>query len=298
MGAGYGTRAGVGYNPCAAASSWDLEETHASMSELSDRTARSCPDAVIVTGAGRGIGRAIAIDLGNAGARVLCLSRTENADRTAAEIREKGGRAEGLVLDLADYEGVERTVGHRVAALSLKRWGVVLAAGILGPAGPLAACSLAEWDACHRVNVLGNLGVLRGTLPAMGGSRFGRVVFFAGGGAAYANPAVPAYAAAKTAIVRIAENVHEDLKGQGDFSVVCVAPGAVDTDMLRAVRAAGAVVKTTADISGPVNFVRAFVSSSSCGFSGRFVHVRDEWKQYLDADRVVPPNLWRLRRSE
>ena len=140
MGAGYGTRAGVGYNPCAAASSWDLEETQASMSELSDRTARSCPDAVIVTGAGRGIGRAIAIDLGNAGARVLCLSRTANADRTAAEIREKGGRAEGLVLDLADYAGVERTVGHRVAALSLQRWGVVLAAGILGPAGPLAAC--------------------------------------------------------------------------------------------------------------------------------------------------------------
>ncbi len=268
------------------------------MPEPSDRTARPCPDGIIVTGAGRGIGRAIALDLGNGGARVLCLSRTENAARTAAEIRDHGGQAEGLVLDLADYERVERTVGRRIEALSLEKWGVVLAAGVLGPPGPLTACSLAEWDACHRVNVLGNLGVLRGTLPAMMNARFGRVVFFAGGGAAYANPAVPAYAAAKTAIVRIAENVHEDLKGRGDFSVVCVAPGAVDTDMLRAVRAAGAVVKTTANMSEPVNFVRAFVSSSSCGFSGGFVHVRDDWKQYLDTGHVLPANLWRLRRGE
>ena len=268
------------------------------MSELSDGTARPVPDAVIVTGAGRGIGRAIALDLGTAGAHVLCLSRTENADGTAAEIREKGGRAEGLVFDLAEYQEVERAVRQRVEALSVGRWGVVLAAGILGPAGPLAACSLVEWDACHRVNVLGNLGVLRGTLPAMVDARFGRVVFFAGGGAAYANPAVPAYAAAKTAIVRVAENVHEDLKDLGDFAVVCVAPGAVDTDMLKAVRAAGAVVKTTVDMSEPVHFVRAFVSSSSCGFSGSFVHVRDEWTQYLDAGRVLPASLWRLRRSE
>ena len=148
------------------------------MSELSDGPARPCPEAVIVTGAGRGIGRAIALDLGDAGAHVLCLSRTGNADATAAEIRGKGGRAEGLVLDLTDYEGAERAVGQRVETLSVGRWGVVLAAGILGPAGPLAACSLVEWDACHRVNVLGNLGVLRGVLPAMVDARFGRVVFF------------------------------------------------------------------------------------------------------------------------
>jgi NAD(P)-dependent dehydrogenase (short-subunit alcohol dehydrogenase family) len=268
------------------------------MSTPSARRSRPCPDAVIVTGAGRGIGRAIAIDLGHAGAHVVCVSRTENAADTAAEIRNSGGRAEALVLDLADYDVVEQTVARRVQALSLEKWGVVLAAGVLGPAGPLTACSLVEWDECHRVNVLGNLGVLRGTLPSMVDSRFGRVVFFAGGGAAYANPSFPAYAASKTAIVRIAENVHEDLTGQGDFSVVCIAPGAVDTDMLKAVRAAGVVVKTPADMSEPVNFVRAFLSSSSCSFSGGFVHVRDEWQPYLDSDRVLPSSLWRLRRRE
>ena len=75
----------------------------------------------------------------------MCLSRTENADRTAAEIKEKGGWAEGLVLDLADYEVVERTIARRVEVLSLEKWGVVLAAGVLGPAGPLAVCSLARF---------------------------------------------------------------------------------------------------------------------------------------------------------
>ena len=130
-------------------------------------------------------------------------------------------------------------------------------------------------------------------------NQFGRIVTFAGGGSAYQFPAFPAYSASKTAIVRITENIHEDLKDKGDFSIVCLAPGAVETDMLKEVRLSGAQIKTTVDILEPVDFVKEFIISTSCSLSGRFVHVRDDWKEYLKTDKSLQnDSLWKLRRIE
>ncbi len=81
------------------------------------------------------------------------------------------------------------------------------------------------------------------------------------------------------------ENIHEDLKGRGDFSVVCLAPGAVETDLLRQVRAAGAEVRTTASPHDPVRFVEAFLTSDSRALSGRFIHVCDSWPEFSSPTR-------------
>ncbi len=75
--------------------------------------------------------------------------------------------------------------------------------------------SLLEWEKTLKVNLLGNLAVIKATLPTMEQEHFGRIVMFAGGGAAYANPTFPAYACTKTAIVREVENIAEDLKEKG-----------------------------------------------------------------------------------
>jgi 3-oxoacyl-[acyl-carrier protein] reductase len=159
--------------------------------------------------------------------------------------------------------------------------------------------SLSDWDQTFRANVLGNLAVARAALPAILGNRFGRLVFFAGGGAAYAYPMFPAYAAAKAGLVRAVENLHEDLKDAGDCAVVILAPGAVETDTLAAVRARGGYVRTTVAMEEPVGFVRQFLDARSVGFSGSFVHVRDDWAQYLNAEKELPEkDLWKLRRVE
>jgi 3-oxoacyl-[acyl-carrier protein] reductase len=256
-------------------------------------------DFAVVSGAGRGIGKAVAMDLAARGVPVLCLSRTESALRTVDEIRAKGGQAEALVSNGAEYEATETRVAGWAAGCTARRIAVVLAAGALGPCGPLAASSLKDWDLCYRVNVLGNLAVLHGLLPLLLDRRFGRIVFFAGGGAAYAYPVFPAYAAAKSALVRVVENLHEDLAGQGNFAVVCLAPGAVETDMHRQVRAAGAEVKTLATVDEPVRFVWSFASAERCAFSGCFVHVRDDWQTHLDSDKpLAGPAHWKLRRVE
>lgn len=256
-------------------------------------------DLIIVTGAGRGIGRSIALELGSCGATLLCISRSELVQETAVSLREAGAKAEALQIDLADFEEAGRRVSAWLKGKSYERIGVVLAAGSLGPSGSLVSTSLSDWDQTFRANVLGNLAVARAALPAILGNRFGRLVFFAGGGAAYAYPMFPAYAAAKAGLVRAVENLHEDLKDAGDCAVVILAPGAVETDTLAAVRARGGYVRTTVAMEEPVGFVRQFLDARSVGFSGSFVHVRDDWAQYLNAEKELPEkDLWKLRRVE
>ncbi|MEP6893892.1 MAG: SDR family oxidoreductase [Gaiellaceae bacterium] len=255
-------------------------------------------DAAIVTGGGRGIGKAIAIALADAGAATLCISRSKSCESTRDEIRGRSGVADSLVLDLADYEGAEREVERHVDTAPYRRYCIVLAAATLGPRGPLSKSKVAAWDEAFRVNVLGNLAVVRAALPRMLEAGFGRIVFLSGGGAAYEYPTFPAYAATKTALVRTVENMAVDLRAAGDFSVVCLAPGAVETQLLAEVRAAGAEVRTVGRAEDAARFVTAFCSRPAASLSGRFVHVFDEWERMLEEGSSSEESLWKLRRVE
>ena len=255
-------------------------------------------DAVVVTGAGRGIGRAVALALGARSIPILCVSKTPTAEATRDNIRATGGIADSLIVDLADASAAHAAIRAWISARPYRRLGAVLAAGVLGPRGPLLGSQLTQWNSTFAVNVVGNLAVVEALLDRMLEARTGRIVFLAGGGAAYAYPIFPAYACSKAALVRAAENLHEDLCAAGDFSIVCVAPGAVDTDMLDEVRAAGAEVRTTAPIVEAVGFITAFLRSPSTSLSGRFVHVRDSWGDVLGGISVLGPDHWKLRRVE
>jgi NAD(P)-dependent dehydrogenase (short-subunit alcohol dehydrogenase family) len=208
-----------------------------------------------------------------------------------------GGSAEALMLDLADVGMAEATVAKTVGQLANLRWAGVMAAAELGPTGPLERNDLVVWGRIFAVNVTGNLAVARALLPSMYRSQFGRLVFFSGGGAAYAYPLAPAYACTKVALVRAVENLHEDLKERGNFSVVCLAPGAVETDLLARVRAAGAEVRTNTAVDETVTFVERFLEADGRGLSGRFIHVRDDWAAVLEG-RHLDPDQWMLRRRE
>lgn len=257
------------------------------------------PELVIVTGAGRGIGRSIALAMGNQGAEILCISQSERARQTAECIVADGGVAGWISVDLSDFNGTEASVSEWLSGKSFSRIGLVLAAGTLGPAGPLSGSSLSAWDHVFRTNVLGNLAVAKAALPAMQYGRYGRMIFFAGGGAAYAYPTFPAYAASKAALVRAVENLNEDLKGQGDFAIVILAPGAVETDTLAEVKRNGGYVRTTVPIEEPVEFVKQFLCARQCNFSGCFVHVRDIWQKFLNSDENLhSKDFWMLRRVE
>src|SRR5262249_42046965 len=156
---------------------------------------------------------------------------------------------------------------------------------------------LFDWLRTFQTNLLGNLAVLQALLPRMLEAQFGRIVMFGGGGAAYAYPLFGGYAASKVAVVPVVENLAEELKTKGDFSVACLAPGAIDTDMLDTIRKAGGEVNTPADISEPLRFIEAFLGCSECPFTGRFVHIRDDWQKWLDhPSSKLHPQQWFLRR--
>ena len=257
------------------------------------------PDVAVVTGAGRGLGKAVAVRLAELNIPVLCISKSKKAADTCAEIQGAGGKAESILVDLGDLSAVQSRVSEWAAMHRSKRLAVILAAGTLGLRGGIIDGNLSDWSVSYRVNVLGNLAVIKALLPLMIQERFGRIITIAGGGAAYAYPLFSGYALAKTALVRATENLDSELRGKGDFLTVCLAPGAMETEMLRQVRAAGAEIQTTVPMEEPVKFIEAFVTASSCTFSGRFVHVRDDWKAQLNSSAgLARPDLWLLRRIE
>jgi NAD(P)-dependent dehydrogenase (short-subunit alcohol dehydrogenase family) len=255
-------------------------------------------DAALVTGAGHGIGRAIALHLGRHGAAVACVARTDAGAQTATEIRDAGGSAAGFELDLSDYLRAEAVLTSWAQAARPRRCAVILAAGVLGPQRAGARFDLAAWEETFRVNVLGNLAAVNALLPVMLPARFGRIVFFSGGGAALPFPTFPAYAATKTAIARIVEHLHQELQPHGDFAVVSLAPGSNPTRTLAAVQAAGGSVRTLCRIEESVEFVSRFLRQDVRRLSGRLVHVRDDWSQLTGLDRPALDDRWTLRRVE
>ncbi|HSY43797.1 MAG TPA: SDR family oxidoreductase, partial [Candidatus Acidoferrum sp.] len=136
-------------------------------------------DCVVISGAGQGIGKAIACDLGSKGVSVLCISKSKNCEATASEIVQAGGKAESMVLDIGNLEKTRSSVSAWIEKHPYKKIGLVLAAAVLGPQDYQ---NLEGWDECYRTNVLGNLAIYSALLPRMLENKFGRIVSFAGGG--------------------------------------------------------------------------------------------------------------------
>jgi 3-oxoacyl-[acyl-carrier protein] reductase len=257
------------------------------------------PEYIIVTGAGRGIGKEIALTLGAAGCVVLCISKSDSCIRTKDEIVGKGGKSVALSIDLSDYDLAHQQVIGWIESNKASSLGVVAAAAVLGPQGTLLKTALAGWENTLKTNLLGNLAVVRAALPAMTTNKYGRIIMFAGGGSAYAYPTFAAYACSKTAIVREVENIAEDLNSQGDIAITCIAPGAIETDMLAAVRAAGGVVRTPGKMEEVITCVKGLLGPQAKLLSGRFIHVRDAWQAVLDSGAGdLSQTFWKLRRVE
>src|SRR3712207_5673995 len=127
----------------------------------------------VVTGASRGIGRAVALALSAAGAHVIALARTQGAlEELDDEIRGQGGSATLVPTDVKDYEALDR-----LGAAIHQRWGkldiLVGNAGILGDVAPLTHVDPATWDATLAVNVTANWRLIRSLDPLLRASNAG-----------------------------------------------------------------------------------------------------------------------------
>jgi NAD(P)-dependent dehydrogenase (short-subunit alcohol dehydrogenase family) len=249
-------------------------------------------DFCLLTGAGSGIGRAAALRLAKRQIPLLLIGRSASIEKTRSEIVSAGGQSEVFACDLEQYEKNRSKLLEKAPTLPGRRWGVVLAGGMLGPSNG----GLAAYEKVFRTNVLGNLAVLEACLPHMRETTYGRAVFFAGGGAAYAYPLFPGYALSKVSTVRLVENLAAMHPPETGLSFVCLAPGGVETPMLAKVVAAGGEVKAKASIDEPVTFIERYFASVSTAISGRYLHVRDEWQPFFDGNKLLSKDQFYLRR--
>jgi 3-oxoacyl-[acyl-carrier protein] reductase len=185
----------------------------------------------LVTGGSRGIGKAIASRLAAAGARVVLTARSaEAAENVADEIRQSGGDARGVVLDVSDYDAVEQGMAKlledyaRIAIL-------VNNAGITSD-NLLLRMKREDWDTVLQTNLSGVYRLCRAVVPSMVRARYGRIVNITSVVAGLGNPGQTNYAAAKAGIEGFTRSLARELASR-TISVNCIAPGFVDTDMTR-----------------------------------------------------------------
>src|SRR5438876_6667660 len=186
--------------------------------------------AAIVTGAGRGIGHAIAVRLASEGARIACVSRSEeNAKRTADELNSLGAdSAKHYAVDVADHAAVQK-VGAQILEDFTKIDIVVNNAGVTGD-GLAMRMSIEDWDTVINTNLRGAFNFTQSILRAMIKQRSGRIVNITSVIGLIGNAGQTNYAASKAGLIGFTKSLARELASR-NITVNAIAPGFITTDM-------------------------------------------------------------------
>ncbi len=186
--------------------------------------------AAIVTGAGRGIGHAIAVRLASEGARIACVSRSEeNAKRTADELNILGAdSAKHYAVDVADHAAVQKT-GAQILEDFTKIDILVNNAGVTRD-GLAMRMSVEDWDTVINTNLRGAFNFTQAIIRAMIKQRSGRIINITSVIGLIGNAGQTNYAASKAGLIGFTKSLARELASR-NITVNAVAPGFITTDM-------------------------------------------------------------------
>lgn len=185
----------------------------------------------VVTGAARGIGRAIALELADRGCDVAVLGRSqEGLAECAEQVVRRGRRAVAIPCDVSKASEIDAATSRLLGDLGVPAV-VVSNAGVVHRTSVLDT-SEEQWDEVLDVNLKGVFLLTRALLRPMLAERRGRFVAIGSISGTLGTPKLSAYCASKWGTVGFVKSLAEELRGTG-LQSMCVMPGSVDTDMLR-----------------------------------------------------------------
>jgi 3-oxoacyl-[acyl-carrier protein] reductase len=186
----------------------------------------------IVTGASRGIGRAVALTLAQAGAAVVAGARGEHAAAVADEITAAGGRAIAVPVDVTDTAAVEAMVAQATSAFG--RIDVLVNNAGITRDQLLLRLKRDDWDAVIATNLTGAFACTQAVLKPMVKQRYGRIVTISSVVGQSGNAGQTNYAASKAGLIGFSKALALEVASR-NITVNVVAPGLIDTDMTKAI---------------------------------------------------------------
>lgn len=225
------------------------------MADLTGRVA-------LVTGASRGIGRAVAQRLAARGAIVVAAARADHADETAEIVRRAGGGAESASLDVTDAAAVRRVVADAVSRHG--RLDILVSNAGIARDQLLPRLSREDWDAVVATNLTATFSLAQAAIRPMLKQRSGRIIVVSSVVGQMGNAGQTAYAASKAGLIGFAKSLAREVASRG-ITVNIVAPGLIDTEMTRALREHAQLdweariplgrLGTVDDVAGAVSFL-------------------------------------------
>jgi NAD(P)-dependent dehydrogenase (short-subunit alcohol dehydrogenase family) len=231
---------------------------------------------ILITGAGSGLGKALALECARAGASVIVSGRNlSKLERVYDEIVGLGGPQPAIaMLDLAaatavDYDGLAKTIGDEFGKLD----GVVHAAGLLGDRTPLEQYDVPTWCKVLHVNLTAPFILTQVLLPNLRKSADASIIFVSSGVVKNPRPFWGAYAVAKSGLESVRSMLSQELDGEPNIRVNSVNPGRMRTAMRAAAYPAEDpnTVPTPQSVSGPFLYL---LSARSRGIDGQYIEAQ------------------------